>query len=51
VEIETVGRCYFLTNNHTCDSVNDITDVIGNFLSVPTIGVLMRFSPLISLID
>jgi hypothetical protein len=44
--------CYKLTNNvSTCEGVWEVADMVGNVLTLPTIGMLMRLSPLISLID
>jgi hypothetical protein len=44
--------CQMLTNNTSvCMNTETTSDAIINFLSIPVIGVLMRFSPLISLVD
>jgi hypothetical protein len=49
---QSLSSCYILTNDtETCNKADTISGAIQNFLSVPAIGVLMRLSPVISLID
>jgi hypothetical protein len=41
-----------MTNNsETCAKAEEISNTVESFLSVPSIGVLMRLSPVISLVD
>lgn len=41
-----------MTNDtETCSKADVVSSAVKNFLSVPAIGVLMRMSPVISLID
>lgn len=49
---KSVFSCYMLTNDSTiCDKAEVISNTIESFISFPSIGILVRFSPLISLVD
>lgn len=44
--------CYFLSNDSsTCSRAEAISTIIENIISIPTIGVMMRLSPTLSLVD
>lgn len=47
-----ISSCYLLTDSvDTCHKAETVSEAVVNILSVPAIGVLMRLSPVISLVD